>query len=287
MRVIGLYDIGPGVGMGHFRRLQALAAALGSAGCVVEMALTTDRLPAAGDAELVVIDSYRHRADDASWAPGVRVVAIDDLERDLAVDVVVDPCPGATPPAHHRASRVLAGSAYVLIDPALAALALAPLRPAVHSVLVTTGGADQGGVGAALAAEVKRLVPDAGVRLVVGPWATVECPAGVELVTAKHGLTDELAAADIVLTAAGVTLLESLCLGRPTVAVVTAANQRRAADGVAAAGAAIVTSDADAATEVARLAKDGELRTTLGLAARRLVDGKGAERTARELLAHH
>src|SRR5439155_457695 len=66
-------------------------------------------------ADLLVIDSYRYRADDRQLYEGRLVAGVDDICRDLAVSVVVDPCPGATAAAHHAAGRVLAGSSFALL----------------------------------------------------------------------------------------------------------------------------------------------------------------------------
>lgn len=103
-------------------------------------------------------------------------------------------------------------------------------------------------------------------------------------VRTETGLGPALADADLVLTAAGVTLLESLALGRPTVAVILAENQRRAAGGAAAADAAIVGVEAKAAGLAAELAGDLERRRSLSAAARNLVDGRGAGRVAEAIV---
>ena len=98
----------------------------------------------------------------------------------------------------------------------------------VRRVLVTTGAADEAGVGAHLAATIRSVAPDVEVRLVVGPWGSTTVPSGVVPVHAPAGLTDEMAAASIVVTAGGVALLESCALGRPTIAVPIADNQQQA-----------------------------------------------------------
>jgi spore coat polysaccharide biosynthesis predicted glycosyltransferase SpsG len=105
-------------------------------------------------------------------------------------------------------------------------------------------------------------------------------PPGVEPVDAPAGLTEHLVAADIVMCSAGVTLLEALALGRPTVGFVTVPGQERALGGCADAGAAFATTP-DLAHEAAiRLLDDAVARRQLAAAARHCIDGRGAERVA-------
>ena len=120
--------------------------------------------------------------------------AVDDLAQDLAVDLVVDPSPGAIGASHRRARRVLAGAAYALVpvpdDPPFEASV-----DEVERVLVTTGAADSGGAGAriatALASSLDETRPEVEIRLVVGPWGARDVPAGVVPVHAPNGLARE------------------------------------------------------------------------------------------------
>ncbi len=276
------YDSGPDAGMGHLSRLQALGAALSRFGT------TTDLVPAETpgvEADVVVVDSYRHRADDRERFRGRLVAAVDDLYRDLATDVVVDPSPGADAAAHRAAPCVLAGPSFALLDPALAGLVTRPVDGPVVVALVATGAADHAGTGAHMAMALVDLLPGVHVQLAIGKWAASEAPPGVAPIRSETGLGTALADADLVITAAGVTLLEALALGRPTIAVVLAENQRRAAQGAEAAGACGAATAADAPMLAAELATALPRRQELSAAARCLVDGRGAERVAETLLA--
>lgn len=281
-----VYDAGPDAGLGHRSRTAVLAHALRRAGWSVEqrpLPPSLDR-PVVGD--LVVVDSYRHRADDPAVVEAATVVALDDLARDLAVDLVVDPSPGADPAAHRAAGTTLAGASHALVDPALAASSATDPSAPVARVLVTVGGHDPSGrAGAVAAAVAHRLGPAIEVGQVVGPWAAPDehpdAAPGVVPVRTDGGLGPHLARADLVVTAGGVTLLEALALGRPTIVLVVAENQRTAAQAAVEAGAA-VRADADRPAEVAeaaaRLAGDPEDRARLAAAARHLVDLGGADR---------
>jgi spore coat polysaccharide biosynthesis predicted glycosyltransferase SpsG len=147
-------------------------------------------------------------------------------------------------------------------------------------VLVTTGAADTDGVGARLAAAIARALPDTQVRLALGPWGTNEVPAGVEAVHARGGLDSEMAAADLVVTAGGVAMLEACVLGRPTVAVVIADNQRQSVAGLEEAGAIVAAPTESVGAIVESLAADPARRVELAVRARAAIDGKGAARVA-------
>jgi len=277
-----VYDVGPDAGLGHRRRMEALALALQSRGvhCDLRPVETPIR------AEIIVVDSYRIRADDRSRVSGRVVAAVDDLARDLAVDLVVDPSPGATADRHPSANRVLAGAAYALLGPELACSQPRAVGSTVETVLVAVGGADRAGRGNEIAHRLRALLPPAvRVRLAVGPWSASRTMPGVEEVRVSDGLGTELASADLVVTAGGVTMVEALALGRPTVAFVIAENQRGQAEGYARDRALVLTEPGRAAETATSLAEDPRRRKELARVAQQLVDGLGADRVAAELVA--
>jgi spore coat polysaccharide biosynthesis predicted glycosyltransferase SpsG len=132
--------------------MEVLAGALDALGFDYE--LRRLRPDESVDAAFLVVDSYMARADDASRFTARHIVAIEDLGRDLDVDLVVDPDPGAESAAYGRAKHLLVGPKFALVDPALRALDTAPLCPAVQRVLVTTGAADAAGTGASVASTI-------------------------------------------------------------------------------------------------------------------------------------
>jgi spore coat polysaccharide biosynthesis predicted glycosyltransferase SpsG len=276
--VLLTFDEGPGVGLGHRRRVEALAAELAGRGHGCRML----SLPKFGlmRTDVLVVDSYRVRADDAARFRAGVVVAIDDLARDLDVDIVVDPSPGATGSAQQLAPRVLAGAAYALVPAAEPHVPVIAVEAPVERVLVTTGAADDRGIGAQVAAAVLAAEPGLDVRLVVGPWGSDAVPSGVVAVRAPDGLTDELATASIVVTAGGVTMLEACRLARPVIALELALNQRRAISSLARDNAVVPATPASAAVLVSELVHDRRRRVALGAASATAIDGKGATRIA-------
>ena len=276
------YDEGPSVGLGHRRRIAALARAFRDAGVPTsELALTG---PISG--ACVVVDSYRHRGDDRALIDADLVIAVDDIDRNLAVDVVVDPSPGAQAGVHVAARCVLAGARYALIGPGLPDTAPRTVGDAITRVLVTLGGADQGDLGGSIATAVAALMPEADVQLAVGPWSGTKLDSRIQTVHVEDGLGPWLASADIVVTAGGVTLLESLCLGRPTIVLQIADNQHQATTAACAAGAALraAVDPAAIAAAVRRLADDPHRRRLLADAATRLIDRDGPKRVVETVL---
>lgn len=271
-------DVGARAGLGHRKRMLALAAALTDLG--LEAAVGGHDLQ---PGRVTVIDSYSVHA--ARPIRGASVVcAVDDLGRDLDVDVLVDPNPPPFP-QRSRADLVLAGVEYALLDLNLLGVGSAKLTEDVRTVLVTTGAADASGFGATVADAIHRELPELNIRLIIGPWAEQKSIDGVELVIAPDSLAHDLAAADLVVTAGGVTMLESLRLGRPTVVIELADNQHRAIAGAAAHSAIRPSSVERVATDVSTLAEDVVERRRLATAAALYVDGRGARRVAEALVA--
>lgn len=281
VKIVLAFDEGPGIGLGHRRRVEGLAHELGVLGFDVEMHVLG---PEAVFDDIVLVDSYRVRADDRARVRADLVIAIDDIERDLAVDLVIDPDPGADARVHWAAKAVVAGAPYALVDPGLRAFPLTPMAEKVGRILVTTGGSDADGhgtrVAVALADALADALPGMQIRQIVGPWGVGADDDRVETVHAPDGLGPEIAAADIVVTAGGVTMLEACCLGRPVVAFSIAEGQGRALAGAAHVGAVIAVDVSSAAEVAARLAHDMNTRSRLATSARVLVDGQGSARVA-------
>ncbi len=89
-------------------------------------------------------------------------------------------------------------------------------------------------------------------------------------------------AADLAVTAGGMTLYECLASGTPIVALAIADNQR---PNVASLGAAGLLIDGNASLEraIERLAADADMRATMSRRGRDVVDGDGARRVVREI----
>jgi spore coat polysaccharide biosynthesis predicted glycosyltransferase SpsG len=278
-----LADAGPSVGLGHLSRAGAVVAALRAQGheaCAhvlgdqpaehdgIAWAALGDAAAPPGDGPLLV-DSYR--------------VDVPALARTRPVAAFWDGTGGAPPDGVKLALSLRGpeGARLACLRPMFWGLAARPVAETARRVLITTGGGAAGGA-AELAQAVRAATGGATeVTLVLGPYATEEPPGGVTVVRAPGRMADVLQAADVVVTAAGQTMLEALCAGTPTVALAGADNQRAqlmlATDAGAACGAA--TPD-EAAARATALLDDVAGRRALAAAGRTLVDGFGALRVA-------
>lgn len=250
--------------------------------------------------EMLVVDSYAVSGAllDLLRPLVGQLVAIDDLaDCPLPVHTVVN---GGIDAEHleYRGGLpetvYLLGPRYALLDPAYAAAPERRTRASVERVLVTLGG---GSHPAALRAVVQATLSlgTAAVDVPVGPFADEGVADAIEdvRVVVHRGvsaLRSLMLAADLAISGAGMTLYELAATATPIVSLTMAPNQRPNAAAFERAGAALAAGSADhpdLGATVARhlecLGADAALREKLGVAGRRLVDGQGASRVAREL----
>jgi spore coat polysaccharide biosynthesis predicted glycosyltransferase SpsG len=291
-------DGGPGAGLGHLSRCSALALALRGEGALVralglglEAALErygvgwepADEPDAAG-AAAIVIDSYRAteelRVRLASIAPLVAFVDDDRPVPEAALAIRSGPAESS------RAERELAGPRYACLGPEFQSTPPHSPSTDVQRVLVTTGGGDHTGTGPSLANRLAKALPSAAVTLVRGPYAPPpDVLAGIRVAVAPDSLFDLLVEADLVVSAAGQTMLEALAVGTPCIALVTADNQARQADELRSSGALTVAGSVERAVTASRhLAADLGARRAQVRAGLAAVDGLGAMRTASAIL---
>ncbi|MFY0406862.1 PseG/SpsG family protein [Solicola sp. PLA-1-18] len=281
-------------------------AALGAV--VVAPPSDPDALPSAVvdlGADAVVVDSY-HLAPGvyaALRATGLPTLAfVDQHLRGADADLLLDANIGSDDDVVELpdGTRRLAGLDYALIrrdvrehrPPSPQRLQGSGARPRVLGIF---GGTDPAGAGV--------LVADALVRTGLAFEATIVAPRP-ELVDAVHALapgpgqalhtispTDRLPAlvaeSDVVLSAAGTSTWELLCLGAATGLVCTADNQTigyaRALDAGVGLGVGDVADDGfveAAVRPLRRLLTETDLRSALSSSAWRTVDGRGASRVA-------
>jgi len=311
-RVAFVTDAGGEAGLGHLKRCAALARALGARGCAVDALVSGPRgaalaavapglvvtpldwwgapqrvcdAVAGRGVEAFVVDSYH--ADDALLALLRRaglVVAIDDLaDRPLTVHAVVNGAWHAERLSYRVPSETvtLLGARYALLDPAFAAAASPRMGEAVGRVLVTLGGATAPSDIVHAATAARAALPQAVIDVVTGLAASeLRSVAGVTVHGAVPSLRPLLAAADLAVTAGGMTLYECLATATPTVAVCLADNQRPNLQQLGAAGLIVPADFTTLGAVLAKVAADSGLRQRLAADGRRAVDGRGAERVA-------
>jgi spore coat polysaccharide biosynthesis predicted glycosyltransferase SpsG len=256
----------------------------------------------------IVVDSYDVPAGHlaALRAAGLAVAAIVDAPGpDLDADLLVNQNLGAerAMTGEHR-GRVLAGARYALLRSAVVSRRPAAVTvgdgPA-RDVLVVLGGTDAGGGAVLLTGLLLATKRPIRVRVVAATPATAhalrELPTAagqsVEPQVPSEGLVEVMAAADLVVSAAGGTVWEMCCLGRPGVLVTVADNQSPGYTAVVDGGVAegigtlddlrVHRDDGDAVAALDGLLGDPVRRRSYAEAGYALVDGRGRDRVAATL----
>ena len=266
-----------------------------------------DGLWFAAPPELVLVDLPSHPAHQArpfaAWrAFGVPLVAVDDLGGDVPVDLVVN---GTVPGAHHAYSpgpRVFAGPEYALLR---APFSVTPWRaPADRAVTIVIGGGDAARRWAhVLTGPALDRSTWGRTTMVVGAAFPerdrLRAPCALARITLRHGLDAAelatlLADSAVALVTGGMIVYEALAVGTPTVAFPLVDDMRAEVGWLAARGACLDLgedggfSSAVVKDAVRSLLDDPALAATMSACARSLIDGRGAERSAKlvdELLA--
>lgn len=250
---------------------------------------------------MLVVDSYAVTGAmlDTLHPLVGRLVAIDDIaDRPLPVHTVINGAAGAGNLDYRGGlpgTEYLLGPRYALLDPAYAEEPARHPRPSVERVLVTLGG---GSHPATLGTICRAVLTLDGVTVDVVAGPLTEPGEADEIADARvvvhrgvSPLRPLMLAADVAVSGAGMTLLELAATATPTVYLMLAPNEsnssvfERAGAALAAGSSHAPDLGATVALQLKRLAGDAALRESLGSRARRLVDGRGAQRVARALLA--
>lgn len=259
------------------------------------------------DADALVIDSYRLTPEEMAGLrpPAGILVCFDDLaDHPLPADLVVNGALGAAALPYRGLrprQRFLLGPRYLALAPSFAGTPPRPVRATVREVLITTGGSDPEGAAASLLAIASRVPGDFRISMVEGPLYPAASREAVRRLAAEYrdririvrprNPRHAMHRADLAIAGGGVTLYELAALGTPTLAVELAANQAVNLAGLSQAGViawAGATEDTHFAVKFESLLKellaDREWRHAMSRAGQALVDGRGAERLARQVL---
>lgn len=277
----------------------------GNADWRADLAETQLALSTAAPPDWLVVDHYGLPAEwEAIFrGDGLRVAAIDDIERPHQCDVLLDQ--NLATPIDRYADRVpaacrrLLGPRYALLRPEFAE-SREPRRfdGALRDVLIGFGGSDptdetRKAVRAFLAAPL----PGVTATVVVGTgyrhWDELRREFGrnerLHLVRDSHRISDLMARADLAVGAAGSSCWERAALALPSLVIVQADNQEALADSLARYGCHLLlgrsasVTPADIAAGLTLLAGNAPLRESLARRAQTLCDGRGAQRVARLL----
>jgi UDP-2,4-diacetamido-2,4,6-trideoxy-beta-L-altropyranose hydrolase len=284
-------DGGSRVGMGHTGRCIALAQAFAHIGwraVLVSGDPSARRFARAngvaaaakprGHWDIAVSDTYRAPLRSARSLASIaeNIVVIDDLHQlsDARLLAILRPSIG-----ERSQGNVLGGAKYVLLrreywrrPPARRR------RTQLTQVFMMLGAYPSADLLDHVRRTVRNMLPGARIDVAIG------LKRGALTVVARR-----LARADVAIVSGGQSLNESLASRVPTIVATTAANQERQVRAATRAGAALSVGRLDAPTSSVRLkrafalAKSPTVRRDLVRAATVLIDGRGAERTARAL----
>ncbi|NEX59662.1 UDP-2,4-diacetamido-2,4,6-trideoxy-beta-L-altropyranose hydrolase [Noviherbaspirillum galbum] len=271
---------------------------------------TISALAKMGGCDWLIADHY---GIDARWESAARkharhLLVLDDLaDRSHQCDLLLDQ--GMNPGMDHRyagmvpaACGMLTGPAYALLRPefAQARKTLRTRDGTIRRIFVFFGGIDADNeTGKALLAIAHAGSPEVAVDVVIGranPHAAAleaQCAdlPGAILYRQVDNIAELMARADLAIGAGGGAMLERCCLGLPSLLISVAANQEPGSEAAARSGNALYLGrSADVSVDliaqaIALCHASPGLLAHLGQSASALVDGHGARRVARRLLA--
>lgn len=293
MKALLVFDYSQSSGLGHLRRALAIAGALKVLGWSTTFGNTATRACpigaglGTGDAEVLlglggkatkagrlrtqfdacVVDSYMAGPDlRESLAP---YVAIDDYYLPIpGAEAVVNPAPGADQDRYELEMKLI-GPKYALLAGDVIEARNSVVEPAFppRKVYLWLGAGGTPALLETITEELKQVLPDAKIVL---PPDEISLGGGANLI----------AQADMVVCAGGVTALEAAALGRPSIGLMLAENQRANILGLQAAGALIQAKIPGISDAVAELTKSRDEFVEFSRRGRTLVDGHGAARVA-------
>lgn len=276
-------DATPSTGVGHLSRCVALATAARQRGWNVALCGTftagqwllgdlpvVESLPTA---DVVLIDHY---GLNSVSLPSLVVSMEDGKFGRRRADIVVDANLYTTQRPEDSTPVVLRGPTY------------APLRAEIREARATRGGGATppqvvvvmgGGAAPSAVAAAVAALRETGVPASILAVSATPVP-GIEVIPPTPNLPSLFASADLVLSAAGVTLLELCCIGTPTALVQIADNQAAGYEAAVSQGltAGLGTDPREHIETLRTLLLHPAQRETLGEKAKTVVDGRGADR---------
>jgi spore coat polysaccharide biosynthesis predicted glycosyltransferase SpsG len=251
---------------------------------------------------VVVLDSNDITAEALSAVPVPLAAIVDDppavpLPVQLLIDGSVDAGSKRWPTT--TGTTLLLGPEFVLLRASFAAPVHRSIAQNVNRVLVTTGGSDVDGSCSRLVRAARSARPQARLDVVVGPYFSEQELTALarlashdqQVILHRHADVESLMRdTDLAVTGGGQTTYELAATGTPTVAVSLASNQMTNLEGLAKRGT-LLLADAEIGLErsvaecVRTLANGVAARRAMSAAGRAVIDGRGAARVARAVLA--
>jgi UDP-2,4-diacetamido-2,4,6-trideoxy-beta-L-altropyranose hydrolase len=255
-----------------------------------------------GNCDLAVIDHYTlgsaYESQCRQWAK--RIFVIDDLaNRDHDCDILADFTPQREAEAYRakvpRHCCLLLGPGYAPLRReffrARLTLSSSPISQDRPKLLISLGATDPDNISGEILDAVRRNDLELSITVTLGASAPhlhgiKEKLSGLKgrLLVDTDDMATELSKANLVIGAGGMSAWERCCLGKPTLMLATADNQRANAKALADLGAVISMKFPPGAGEIGStvlgLLRDADRLAAMGAHALPLCDGLGAARLA-------
>ena len=250
--------------------------------------------------ELLILDHYQYTPKAVGFLKRVfkRIAYMDDFDRGgrYPVNAVVNQNVFASRLSYPVRSelKLFLGSQYTLIPKDILAKKDQKKSETPLKLFISLGGsASMKSLEKILEAFVlvRRKIRDAQAFLMKGIMLNhrnIHLPAGIQLVSSNKA-APTMGNCNLAISAGGVTSYELACLGVPSVLIVTAENERRRAEELERAGAALevgwigTVTPTGLAAFVLGLWEDRMKRKRMRECGRKLIDGHGAARLAKDL----
>ena len=231
-------------------------------------------------------------------APPLVVIA-DHMNPPPGTSLFVNSAPGLTGSSVRDVDALL-GTDFALLDPRFTTAAR-PITTDVQHIVVSFGGVDSGNATARVVNAMAHVQwPEKPPRctIVMGSRSVhlqeikanaAKCPFPAQVVVDTEDMPALLHTADLAIGAGGVSLLERMAAGMPSLTIRTADNQTQNIDGAARHGATLYVGKRDEVTEqqishaIWNLVTNRDKRAELARQSRLLVDGNGAARVAKAM----
>ena len=251
--------------------------------------------------DLLVVDHYNHGANfEAScrgWA--CKIAIIDDLANrmhdcDILFDQTLGRCPDSYAGLLPDNAICKTGSDYSILRPSFAAARPGALKRRsdtreVLKIMISVGASDQSHVIPIILDGVEHSGTHAHIQIV----GNIDVPLNAysfepELISQTNNMAEFMTTADLAIGACGTSSWERCCLGLPTIALITAENQREIAKALSSSGAALLVdpiSGQEIAAAVSALTSEIPVWKRMSRAAASVCDGSGTHRVVKSLKA--
>jgi spore coat polysaccharide biosynthesis predicted glycosyltransferase SpsG len=246
----------------------------------------------------LLVDGYIFsNAEIQMWREKCKyMVFIDDNNMNTSsVDLVVSTRMDI-PKSSCRKQTIIQGSEYALIAPEYARGIPSYSATDVRNILVSCGLQDSNNYVSKILSALSESNFDGNVNVAIGSQApnlqkllhsVNNYHFSVSVTLDSNGLYDLLMQSDIVIGTGGVSLLERMAIGRPSVTIIAAENQRNQAEWSEKVGATVLVDPIkqqfqhDLRGAIDLLLKSGEKRLEMSVNGSSFIDGRGSERVAR------